>query len=50
MLGGMELQGLGRYAFYDACCEPGVRLAVSTGEGRTFANLLLTIGVADGTH
>ena len=34
----------------DACCEPGVRLAVSTGEGRTFANLLLTIGVADGTH
>ena len=50
MLGDMELQGLGRYAFYDACCEPGVRLAVSTGEGRTFANLLLTIGVADGTH
>lgn len=50
MLGGMELQGLGRYAFYDACCEPGVRLAVSTGEGRTFANLLLTIGVADGIH
>ena len=50
MLGGMELQGLGRYAFYNACCEPGVRLAVSTGEGRTFANLLLTIGVADGIH
>lgn len=46
MLCGMELHKLGRYEFYDACCEPGVRLAVSTGEGRTFANLLLTVGVA----
>lgn len=46
MLCGMELHRLGRYEFYDACCEPGVRLAVSTGEGRTFANLLLTVGVA----
>lgn len=46
MLGGLELHKLGRYEFYDACCEAGVRLAVSTGEGRTFANLLLTVGVA----
>lgn len=46
MLDGMELHRLGRYEFYDACCEGGVRLAVSTGEGRTFANILLTIGVA----
>lgn len=46
MLGGMELDLLGRYAFYDACGEPGVRLAISTGEQRTFANLLITIGVA----
>ena len=46
MLGGMELAKLGRYEFYDACCLPGVRLAVSTGEQRTFANLLITIGVA----
>ena len=46
MLGGMELSKLGRYEFYDACCQPGVRLAISTGEKRTFANLLITIGVA----
>lgn len=46
MLGGMELQKLGRWEFYDACCVPAVRLAVSTGEKRTFANILLTIGVA----
>ncbi len=46
MLGGMELGRLGRWEFYDACCAEGVRLAVSTGEKRTFANILLTIGVA----
>ena len=46
MLDGMELELLGRYAFYDACCEPNVRLAISTGEKRVFANLLITIGVA----
>ena len=41
-----ELDLLGRYEFYDACCEKGVRLAISTGEQRVFANLLITIGVA----
>lgn len=46
LLGGMELSGLERFAFYDACGEPVVRLAVSTGEKRTFANILLTVGVA----
>lgn len=46
MLGGMELQKLGRYEFYDACCQGPVRLAISTGEKRVFANLLITIGVA----
>lgn len=46
MLGGMELDKLGRYEFYDACCLPQVRVAVSTGEKRTFANLLITVGVA----
>ena len=48
MLGGMELDKLGRYEFYDACCQPGVRLAISTGEQRVFANLLITVGVASG--
>ena len=28
MLDGMELNKLGRYEFYDACCQPGVRLAI----------------------
>lgn len=46
MLGGMELGRIGRYEFYDECCKEGVRLAISTGEKRTFANILLTIGVA----
>jgi L-fucose mutarotase len=46
MLGGMELGKLGRYEFYDACGEKAVRLAISTGEQRTFANILITVGVA----
>lgn len=46
MLDGMELTKLGRYEFYDAACEPSVRLAISTGEKRTFANILITVGVA----
>ena len=46
MLGGMKLDKLGRYEFYDECCRDAVRLAISTGEKRTFANILLTIGVA----
>ena len=46
MLGGMEPEKLERYQFYDVCCEPTVRLAISTGERRTFANLLITVGVA----
>lgn len=47
MLGGIELSPLGRYEFYDACMKPdAVVLAISTGEQRTFANLLLTVGCA----
>jgi L-fucose mutarotase len=46
ILGGMELSGLERFQFYEACCQPNVRLAISTGEKRTFANILLTINVA----
>lgn len=46
ILGGMELSGLERFEFYDACCLPNVRLAISTGEKRTFANILLTVNVA----
>lgn len=46
ILGGMKLSGLERFEFYDACCQPNVRLAISTGEKRTFANILITINVA----
>lgn len=45
LMEGLELNKLGRYEFYDACCEKSVRLVISTGEKRTFANLLITIGV-----
>ena len=43
---GLELSGMGRYEFYDACCVPDVILAISTGEKRVFSNILLTIGCA----
>ena len=46
LLPDLELSRLGRYEFYDACCKDGVRLVISTGEQRTFANILLTVGVA----
>ena len=44
-LGDIPLDGLDRCAFYDACCQGKVRLAVLTGEQRVYANILLTIGV-----
>ena len=40
------IRSCGKGDFYDACCQPGVRLAISTGEQRIFSNLLITIGVA----
>lgn len=46
MLDGMKLDRLGRFEFYDECCRDDVHLAVSTGEKRTFANILITVGVA----
>ena len=45
-LPGIEFEQLGRYEFYDACRSEDVLLAVSTGEKRVFANILLTIGCA----
>lgn len=46
LLGAVELDKLARMEFYNACCEPDVRLAILTGEKRTFANILITVGVA----
>lgn len=46
LLGDIQLERLGRWDFYDRCCEPAVRLAISTGEKRVFANILITLGVS----
>lgn len=46
LLPGVPMEKLGRWEFYGACGEKILRLAVSTGEGRTFANILLTVGCA----
>ena len=46
-LDGMELTGLGRWEFHDACmAENAIVLAISTGEQRVYANILLTVGCA----
>ena len=46
LLPNTEFAMLGRYEYYDVCCEPQVKLAIQTGESRVFANILLTVGVA----
>ncbi|PBC70384.1 L-fucose mutarotase [Streptomyces sp. TLI_235] len=45
MLAPVPLGTLGRYEFYDAARSPDLALTVVTADIRTFANLLLTIGV-----
>jgi L-fucose mutarotase len=45
LLPGCELQGGGRFAFYDLARGNDVTLAIATGEQRLWANILLTIGV-----
>ncbi|MFJ3779989.1 RbsD/FucU domain-containing protein [Streptomyces sp. NPDC090075] len=46
----VPVEPLDRFAFYDAAHSPDLALAVATADIRTYANLLLTIGVrAEGT-
>lgn len=45
-LAGLKLIHHGRKEFYNAAGEPEVKLAINTGEVRTFANLLITVGVS----
>lgn len=45
MLPDAPLQRLGRFQFYDMARSPDLALAISTGEQRIYANILLTIGV-----
>ncbi len=41
------LRAVGRFDFYDTCRERDLAAVVATGDVRTYANLLLTLGVAD---
>lgn len=46
-LNGLELTKHGRFEFYDACMnQDPVFLAISTGEKRIYANILITVGCA----
>ena len=45
ILPGMALQVHGRWDFYDLARTQDTALAISTGEERIYANILLTIGV-----
>lgn len=46
VLPGIQLETLERYSFYDAEGKENVRLAILTGEKRTYSNLIITIDVA----
>jgi L-fucose mutarotase len=41
---GLPLQPLERLEFYAQCREPDLAVCVATGDGRLYANVLLTIG------
>ncbi len=43
---GTPVERLDRFDFYDAAKTDDVALVIATGEQRTYANLLLTLGVA----
>lgn len=43
----VPLNRLDRFAFYDAARHPDLALTIATGDVRTYANVLLTIGVAE---
>ena len=45
LLPGIEIGTLGRFPFYEAARSPNTALVIATGEQRTWACILLTIGV-----
>lgn len=45
----IELQTLGRFPFYEAARSSDTALVIATGEQRTWACILLTIGVVQAT-
>jgi len=46
LLPGLELEHLDRFAFYDAARSDDVALVIASGDTRTYANVLLTLGVS----
>lgn len=44
-LAGLEFRTLDRWAFYDAARSPDLAVVIVTADLRTYANLLLTVGV-----
>lgn len=45
-LAGVDFEYHSRFEFYEKCEENNVKAAVYSGESRTYANILLTVGVA----
>ena len=43
--GGLELDSIDRFEFYEAAVQPDVALTIATGDQRVFACVLVTIGV-----
>ena len=46
ILEGLSLEKMGRLEFYNACGGDHIRMAISTGEKRVYANILITVGVS----
>ncbi len=42
---GLPMQGMGRFEFYDAASSDDTALVIASGETKTYANILLTVGV-----
>ena len=49
MLRDIDLHTHTRYPFYDLCKSEDIALVIATGEQRTYANVLLIIGVVEAT-
>jgi L-fucose mutarotase len=47
LLPGVSLAEHSRFEFYDEAMDPHVTLLIATGDQRLFANLILTVAVAD---
>ena len=46
LLGGMPLEQLDRFDFYNTAREPDLAVLIATGDQQHYANILLTVGAA----